>query len=157
MKRRGVTFVELMVAFVIASLVIYLLYSALRVLTLAEKSTDRDGMRAITLSRLVEVLQMDLRSSSRVEESGDRIEITRWTFDGDRLADSRVVWTTQQIPGSPPRTLVRREEDGARTQEFDLSELKLATTTAVDLRLEKLADPDEIFGEMRAPGGPERP
>jgi hypothetical protein len=152
MRRKAFTFVEIVVVLLLASLLVGLLYQALRVFMIGEKSTDRGAMRSMTLSRLTETIQMDIRSARKVDWSGPHLEITRWVFDGDRLVERKVTWTSRT--GSAGRPGFRREEEGGRAVEYDLADVVRVGTTAVEVRVEKLERPNEIFGAA-VPAGTE--
>lgn len=151
MKRNAFTLVEIIVVLVLASLLAGLLYQALRVFMVGEISTDRDAMRSVTLSRLTETIQMDIRSAKKLEWTESRLDIVRWVLEGDRLVERKVTWTwASGIPGRPG---FRREPEGGRATVFDLAEVVRVGTTAVEVKVERLDDPREIFGAAVSAAG----
>jgi prepilin-type N-terminal cleavage/methylation domain-containing protein len=154
MSRRGFTLVEMSVALLVGAIALVIAFNAIVLLTRGERSTDRAATKALTDSRLMSLLLMDIRSSTHVEVNGDDIVIERFVAgQGGLLESKKVTWKTIKDPASPR---VTRQVDGeSRAEEFSYrpepGTKASANATPVDaqspvvqLKVEKLQD-DVVF------------
>jgi len=133
--RSGYTLLESLVALMIAVVIIESVWASMHLITVGERSADRDAARALEEARALELLLRDLRSAAGpvTEEdsavAGERsFKLQRWTPGADhRLKSIDVTWQVvahnrivRTAAGEPMQTFqFDRAFDDAR-RPFDL-------------------------------------
>lgn len=133
-RRSGFTLLELLVAMLVGSVLMYFAYQGLALLAKGEKGVDREATRAITHAHTMEYLTRDVRSSVGVTDLGTgHYRITRYVPIDGRLQRRDVEW---QVRGSR----VTRQQEGERPLEFNFTGLLEPGSPALALRMERTTD-----------------
>lgn len=134
--RRAFSLVEVVVAMTIAVLLIVIAYNVMVLMVRSEKAIDRDSLRAINESTLMQTLLMDLRSSHKDidDRTAGSFKITRFVSPpgGGALVEQAVTWTVDD-----KRHIVTRAVNGEDPIEFSFAGQLDARSPAVSLRISR--------------------
>lgn len=134
-RRPGFTLIEVLVAMLVGSALMYFGYQALVVLARGEKMTDRESARAIVQARTMEYLTRDLRSSVAVTDlATGHFRITRYVPIDGRLQTRTVEWQVHD------GRRVTRQQEGEPVQEFNFTGLLEPNSPALALKMERTTD-----------------
>lgn len=132
--RRAFSLVEVAVAMTIAVLLVVIGYNVVILMVRSEKAIDRDSLKAITESTLMQTLLMDLRSSHKDvdDRTAGSFKITRFVSPpgGGALVEQTVTWTVDDT-----RHRVTRAVPGEDPVEFSFSGQLDARSPAMSLRI----------------------
>jgi prepilin-type N-terminal cleavage/methylation domain-containing protein len=140
-SRRAFSLVELMVAVGIGTLLLIVAYNLIVLMTRSERAVDRDAMRAITESTMMQSLMMDVRSAHTIEPAGaDTYRIVRWVVPegGGAFVESVVTWQAFVREEKVTRTV-----QGQSPKEFSFAGLTDPRGLGFTFRVEK--EPDARF------------
>ena len=113
-SRRGLTFVELVVAALVLTTLLAVLHRVLQAVVFQGAAQDRTTTAWMVTGQILAALRSDLEQAREVRVSRTRLELRLVTMTSSfSLAESRVVWEQ-----AGPTALTRTEDGKTRRYEF---------------------------------------